>query len=72
MIRRTTVDLDLELLEQARAALGCDTARATIHEALRRVLDSTGGGRVSARSAYLDLLSGWVDLEVLASRDAWR
>lgn len=39
MIRRTTIELDYELLERAKRVLKCDTARATIHEALRRALD---------------------------------
>jgi Arc/MetJ family transcription regulator len=73
MIRRTTVDLDHDLLARAREALGCDTARATIHEALRRVLDEGElGSRAAARESYFTLLEGWVDLDLLQSDAAWR
>ena len=73
MIRRTTVDLDYDLLERAQRALGCPTARATIHEALRRAVDAAGtSGRAALRDSYLDHLGGWADLKVLESDAAWR
>lgn len=36
-MKRTTVDLDLEELAQAKAVLGTPTTRETIHAALRQV-----------------------------------
>ena len=45
MIRRTTIELDYDLLERAKGVLQCDTARATIHEALRRAIDGEAADR---------------------------
>lgn len=39
IIRRTTIEIDEELLQRAKRALGCATTRATIEEALRRVVE---------------------------------
>jgi Arc/MetJ family transcription regulator len=38
MARRTTLEIDEGLLSRAQAALGAATIRATVEEALRRVL----------------------------------
>jgi Arc/MetJ family transcription regulator len=37
MVKRTTIDLDLDELNAARDALGTTTARETVHAALREV-----------------------------------
>jgi len=75
MIRRTTIEIDSELLERARLAVGAGTARATVHEALRRAAD--GGeaqerDRATRQRAYLEGLAGHADLQVLASGAMWR
>jgi Arc/MetJ family transcription regulator len=38
MVKRTTIDLDLDELDAARAVLGTTTARETVHVALRQVI----------------------------------
>jgi len=40
MIKRTTIEIDEELLVRAKRALGEKTARATVEEALRRLQSS--------------------------------
>ena len=75
MIKRTTIEIDQDLLERARAALGETTTRGTVERALRLVADSTENER--ARRAlnqrrYLKLLSDRVDLSVLGSEQMWR
>ncbi len=75
MIRRTTVELDYELLERAKAALRCATARETIHEALRRSIDQTEDEKARMkrrRAEYFARMPELLDLEVLRSRRAWR
>ena len=39
MIKRTTIEIDEELLVRAKNALGSQTTRATIEEALRRAAE---------------------------------
>jgi len=75
MRRRTTVELDEELLARARQTLGCRTMRETIEEALRRATAEAQGEaerRRRAQLGYLDELSSLVDVEVLASDEMWR
>jgi Arc/MetJ family transcription regulator len=38
MVKRTTIEIDPELLERARKALGETTTRGTVEAALRRIL----------------------------------
>ena len=75
MIKRTTIEIDQDLLERAREALGETTTRGTVERALRLVADSTETER--ARRAvnqrrYLKLLAERVDIPVLASEEMWR
>jgi Arc/MetJ family transcription regulator len=75
MKRRTTVELDEELLGRAQRALGCDTMRATIEEALRRAagaVDDSAAQRSQAQLEYLQDLQKLADLDVLASDEMWR
>jgi Arc/MetJ family transcription regulator len=74
-MRRTTVEIDDELLERARRALGQTTMRATIEEALRRVADSAEAEhthRAERQRRYLQKLRTRVDVRVLASGEMWR
>ena len=75
MIKRTTIEIDQDLLERAREALGETTTRGTVERALRLVAESTDTER--ARRAvnqrrYLKLLTERVDISVLASEEMWR
>lgn len=72
---RTTIEIDDELLARARRALGNRTTRATVEEALRRVIDAAEDDR-AARAArqmnYLQRLHTRSDGAVLASGEMWR
>jgi len=75
MIRRTTIELDEDLVERAKRALGAPTTRATVEEALRRVADAGDAAerdRTERQLALLDELSRRLDLEVLGSEEMWR
>jgi Arc/MetJ family transcription regulator len=74
-MKRTTVETDDDLLERARRALGQPTMRATIEEALRRVVEGAEAeraGRAERQRQYLEKLRARVDLRVLASGEMWR
>jgi Arc/MetJ family transcription regulator len=73
--RRTTIELDDELLSRAQRALGEATIRATVEEALRRAADAItdlDAERRARQQRYLDCLDARVDLDVLASEEMWR
>lgn len=75
MKRRTTIEIDEELLERARRALGSTTTRATVEEALRRVaelVEDERAERAAGQRAYLERLASRVDIAVLESDDMWR
>ena len=75
MPKRTTIEIDEELLARAKQALGSGTTRATVEEALRR---AAGGAeeeakrRIEAQRRYLESLRLNLDLEVLAAEEMWR
>jgi Arc/MetJ family transcription regulator len=75
MIRRTTIEIDDELLTRAKRALGAKTTRAAVEEALRRVALEAEGERAhlaEKQHEYLHRLSARVDVQVLASDEMWR
>ena len=75
MIKRTTIEIDDQLLARAKRALGCPTNRATIEEALRRaaeLAEDEHEERVARLREYLTSLATDVDLEVLKSDEMWR
>jgi Arc/MetJ family transcription regulator len=75
MIKRTTIEIDEQLLARAKRALGCPTTRATVEEALRRAAEqgeSDHDERAARLRQYFETLSEHVDLEVLASDEMWR
>jgi Arc/MetJ family transcription regulator len=75
MIKRTTIEIDEQLLARAKRALGRDTTRATIEEALRRAAEQAEhehAQRADRQHEYLASLSRRVDLDVLASEEMWR
>ena len=75
MIKRTTIEIDQELLERARKALGETTATGTVKEALRRVAhdtESEHARRAAKQLRYLEQLTERIDVSVLASEEMWR
>lgn len=75
MIKRTTIEIDVELLERAKRALGCSTTRATVEEALRRSVESAEREfeDLAARQRdYFALLPLLCDLDILTSDEMWR
>ena len=73
--KRTTIEIDEQLLARAKRALGCPTTRATIEEALRRAAEQAEdeqAERAARLRAYLTSLATHIDLEVLASEEMWR
>lgn len=75
MIKRTTIELDQELLERARRALGSGTTRATVEEALRRAAEDAERQAVKlaiGQRRYLEQLSDRADLEILAGEAMWQ
>ena len=75
MIKRTTIEIDEELLSRARRALGKRTTRETVEEALRRAADSAEDEFTRRRAGqlrYLKTLADHVDLAVLGSDEMWR
>lgn len=74
-IRRTTVELDEELLARAKKALGQPTTRSTVEEALRRAVDDAAAAsedRAIRQRRFLARLPAYGDLGVLASEQMWR
>src|SRR5258708_24801251 len=75
MAKRTTIEIDEDLLARAKRALGAKTARATVEEALRRVeqaAENSGTERISNQRRYLHELKSRADVSVLASEEMWR
>jgi Arc/MetJ family transcription regulator len=75
MKRRTTIEIDPQLLEGARRALGTRTIRSTVEEALRRAsagADQERGERSARQRRYLRELPARIDPMVLASDEMWR
>jgi Arc/MetJ family transcription regulator len=75
MVRRTTVEIDEELLARAKRALGGGTTRATIEEALRRAAsqaESELEERAVRQRRYLSSIAVRADLDVLRSEQMWR
>lgn len=75
MPKRTTIEIDPELLERARQALGKTTARATVEAALRRAADTAEAEqarRAADQRRYLEQLAQHVDVGVLTSEEMWR
>jgi Arc/MetJ family transcription regulator len=75
MAKRTTIEIDEQLLERAKRALGSPTTRATVEEALRRAADHLEAEREARRLRqlrFLEDLDKYLDLDVLASDEMWR
>ena len=75
MIKRTTIEIDEELLARAKRALGCSTTRAVVEESLRRaaqLAEQDHEERAALQRRYFEQLPQWCDLDVLASDEMWR
>ncbi len=75
MVRRTTIELDEDLVAGARRALGTTTMRSTVEEALRQVIERAPDierQRRDAQMEFLATLGDRLDLDVLASDEMWR
>jgi Arc/MetJ family transcription regulator len=74
-VRRTTIEIDEELLANAKQALGLETTRATVEEALRQATEraeAESTERAERQRALLKRLPQLLDVEVLASNEMWR
>jgi Arc/MetJ family transcription regulator len=72
---RTTIEIDEELLDRAKRAIGAKTTRATVAEALRRMADAAEAenrDRGARQQRYLRQLSARADVDLLASGEMWR
>lgn len=75
MIKRTTIEIDQQILERAKRALDCPTTRATVEEALRRAAEQAEDEheqRAVRQREYFRMLPDLVDLDILASDEMWR
>jgi Arc/MetJ family transcription regulator len=75
MIRRTTIELDEDLVSAARVALKQTTTRSTVEVALRLAIATSQKIDQEARRtqmAAMKRLSKLIDSEVLMSGEAWR
>jgi Arc/MetJ family transcription regulator len=73
-VKRTTIELDEELVKAAQRVTG-QTVRSTVEEALRRLVAAAERERQAKRSrvaAHLDIARNAVDVEVLQADEAWR
>ena len=75
MIRRTTIELDEDLVAEAREVLGQSTFRATVEEALRRAVQSGRSTDRNRRAEQIDAMkrvAKLIEQDVLLSGEAWR
>ncbi|KZS57842.1 type II toxin-antitoxin system VapB family antitoxin [Mycobacterium ostraviense] len=75
MRKRTTIEIDEDLLTRAKRALGCVTTRATVEEALRRAAaeaEHAQDERAARQRRYFTRLASHVDEKVLGSEEMWR
>ncbi len=74
-LKRTTIELDEDLVARAKAALELDTVRATVEEALRQAAERAENHfaeRARRQREALDRLRELGDQEVFASDEMWR
>jgi Arc/MetJ family transcription regulator len=75
MVRRTTIELDDQLVDRAKRALGTTTTRATVEEALRRSAEYAEAAleeRAARQRRFFETMGERLDLDVLASDEMWR
>jgi len=74
MPRRTTIEIDEELLARAKRALGNRTTRATVEEALRLAAEAAEreqDERAARQRRYFETLAVRGDVDVLGSDEMW-
>lgn len=74
-VRRTTIEIDEDLLARAKRALGLETTRATVEEALRRSAEQAEtefADRAERQRRLLAQLPEMLDMDVLASAEMWQ
>lgn len=74
MLKRTTIEIDQDLLRQAKRALGETTTRGTVEAALRHAIhgiESEQAERALRQRRYFEAFGTRADLGVLASEDMW-
>ena len=75
MVRRTTIEIDEDLLLRAKRALGSRTTRATVEQALREAADrheDRHAQHAERQRRYLAGLASVSDLDVLGGDEMWR
>lgn len=75
MIKRTTIEIDEDLLARAKSVLGIGTTRATVEEALRRAALGAEDERhalAGRQKTYFARLGLHLDTDVLRSDSMWR
>lgn len=75
MRKRTTIELDVDLVERAKRALGTPTTRETVERALQQVAgaaEDASAERALRQRRYLADLAEHVDVDVLAAEHMWR
>ena len=75
MIKRTTIEIDEDLLQRAKRALGEGTTRGTVEAALRHAIhgiESEQAERALRQRRYFETFGARADLGVLASEEIWR
>ena len=74
-VKRTTIEIDEDLLARAKQALGLETARATVEEALRQATqraEADFADRAERQRRLLARLPELIDTTVLSSNEMWR
>lgn len=74
-MRRTTVEIDEEVLARAKKALGVEQTKEAVDTALRRVADDEQERFQELRRkqiGYLEFVAEHSDLDVLRSDAMWR
>lgn len=75
MVKRTTIEIDQDLLARAKHALGRRTTRETVEEALRlatEVAETGAAARAEGQVRYLERLSKRADPAAMRSESMWR
>ncbi|MGQ0744366.1 MAG: type II toxin-antitoxin system VapB family antitoxin [Acidimicrobiales bacterium] len=75
MLRRTTIEIESALLDQAQRSLGQTTIRGTVEEALRRAVgadEAETRRRALRQQQFLVEFAQHADIDVLMADDMWR
>ena len=73
-VKRTTIELDEDLVEAAQAITGA-TLRATVEHALRQLVSQSAEAAADRReriAEHINRAGSQIDVDVLLSDEAWR